>query len=342
MKPTLTPTVVPTTEDPSPAPTNNPTFDTTVMPSTNNPSADPSLKIPSPAPTEGPSPAPSNNPTFDPTGIPSTNNPSADPTDTMPSLKTPSTAPTTDYLSPSSAPSSEPSEEPSVVPTSNAPPSSSTPSAEPSSKPSEQPASVVPSHAPPSSSSPSSAPSSEPSEEPSVVPTSNAPPSSTPSTEPSSKPSEQPSISQSIIVTTTCYVERIDGQGEFVIPCEDIDETYFQSSATLVFDGRHLASSNFTSDFYVRDMKMILDIENRSNDILQLNSFIATLKGISNVLIGNNDDLILEPNTSVSLEEIFLANLSSYSTTSLLLKTVAIVTGRETDVFLSDFIIMTP
>ena len=262
-------------------------------------------------PLESPSVAPSEEPSTIPTEFPtshSTGNPSHEPTDV-----------------PSSTPSKHPSHDPTAVPSQI--PTSNNPTHDPT---------TIPTNTP---EIPSSIPSKNPSYAPTVVVT----------TEDIGSPTANPTADQSsIIVATTCFVEKVPGQGEFEIPCEDIDNTYFETNATSFVEGRRLvSSSNITSDFYLRDIKLIFDIENTSGDVHEINSFIATLKGISSVLIGSNDNVTVEPKSSAAFEEFFLADLSDHSTTSLILKTVVIVTRSKeskthTFAFPADFTIMTP
>ena len=159
----------------------------------------------------------------------------------------------------------------------------------------------------------------------------------------SSLPTLRPTESISFSVTTTCYVEKIVGQGDFTVPCDEIDEGYFESSARPLLGERVLISTNETSDEFARDMNLTFYIENTGNEVLEINTFTATLKGVSYVLLGVNNDLIVEPNETLMQSAIFFADLSNYGTESLVLKTVIIITSGETKdtlAFPADYILM--
>jgi len=173
--PTVSPTQMPTTDEPSQSPTQSPTTSIPSMsPTTEEPTVYPSQNPTTDRPTSTPSVSPSTGPTKFPSTSPSTDEPTLYPSYT-PSLS-PSTGPT---KSPSTSPSTdEPTLYPSQNPTTDRP--TSTPSVAPSTGPTKVP-----------STSPST---DEPTLYPSQNPTTDKP-TSTPSVSPSTGPTKFPSTS---------------------------------------------------------------------------------------------------------------------------------------------------
>jgi hypothetical protein len=197
--PTVSPTQMPTTSDPSEYPTVSPstsipsmsptTDDPTLYPS-QNPTTEQPTNLPSRSPsTEEPSVSPSLRPTFSaPTYYPS-KNPTENPTTETPTVS-PSISPSTDpTYNPSTSPSKNPTtESPTVSP-------STDPTYNPSASPSKNPTTETPTV------SPSISPSTDPTYHPSASPSKN-PTTETPTVSPSTDPTYNPSTSPSKNPTT--------------------------------------------------------------------------------------------------------------------------------------------
>ena len=125
-----------------------------------------------------------------------------------------------------------------------------------------------------------------------------------------------------------------DKKGQFKLPCNEVEEDYLATSA----EPSPPRDRNLPSDFHLREMKFVFDIKNISNKSFHIRTLITTFYGISEVLIGANDGLIVGPKGSYAFEEIHNAGLDQKK--SLELKTIVIISeveGNETSALLFDF-----
>ncbi len=131
-------------------------------------------------------------------------------------------------------------------------------------------------------------------------------------------------------VVTLCYVESVKGNGDFTVPCDDIDLEYFLNSLRVMMNRDVITGTSTNNVDYERNVKYEFVVKSSTGEEVTVDDIKVTIDGETFVIPVADGKINIPKGGSISVGEFQKEiDFSKYSGGNLEVTSDITVTGKE-------------
>ena len=124
-----------------------------------------------------------------------------------------------------------------------------------------------------------------------------------------------PLVPPEIISNTVCYLETFVGSGEFTFPCQNLDLEYFANSLDQSGNKQRVSSTQVST--YKRNIKIVIIVENKSNEDLDLLNASVTIVDDFYKVVSPDDNVVVTTVEPLLIPQEFAIDFADFSGQSI-------------------------